>query len=88
MREAELIEALGKGKGGIQINVSKSGIMVTVKYVPYTKIRVKTNLMDALLKVAERVYNWHKVIMPYHNRDEKLFQALVDYNNHSSMLQI
>lgn len=87
MREAELLNALAKGKGGVQVNMSKSGATVSTRYSPLVCARSET-LFDATKDVARQIIEVCEKNPALKKRCRGVFDALEAYDRHSDMLAL
>lgn len=80
MREQELLDALAKGPGGVQVNISDKGCTVSTRYYP-TVVHRGPDIMHAAILVAEHILRMRftpKVVL----------DALRDYNEHTERLRV
>jgi hypothetical protein len=82
MRTNELLEALAQAKGGVQINVSRSGATVSTRYTPLTKGR-GANVFAAARACAS---NLRSRVHPGDCPD--VLRALDAYDRHTRVLQV
>jgi len=79
MREQELADALARGPGGIQINITRKGCTVSTYYQPSIS-KKGPKMMDALLAVSREI--WQK------GSPKAVIKALEDYDEHTAALRI
>jgi len=80
MREQELLDALAKGPGGVQVNVTETGCTVSTRYNP-TVTRRGSNIQHAALLVAVEL--WRRKWCPHAVR-----VALQVYDERTAILQL
>jgi len=80
MREQELLDALAKGPGGVQVNVTENGCTVSTRYNPTVTHR-GPNIQNAAFKVAAEL--WRRRWCPHAVR-----VALQVYDENTAILQL
>ena len=79
MRTEELLNALAKGPGGIQINITDKGYTVSTRYQPTLTARSKKSIFNAAWCIAKKLWNrgWPPEVKA----------ALEEYEEHTGVLQ-
>lgn len=81
MRTNELLEALAQARGGVQINVCRTGVTVATRYTPLTKGR-GANIFAAARACAS---NLRSRVRP--GNCPEVLRALDAYDRHTGVLQ-
>ena len=82
MREAELLKALSKGHGGVQVNMTKEKVTVSTRYRP--RITQSSDILsDAAMQLGISILTWND---HYKNAPPEVIEALEAYNRRTSLL--
>jgi hypothetical protein len=87
MREAELLKALAQAPGGVQVNITSTGVCVSTRYTPLIRGRGIT-IMEAASNCAQKFIEAVEKNHDFGYRNSKVLKALDDYDRHSWMLQL
>lgn len=79
MSEIELLTALSKADGGVQVNISASGVRVSTRYTPLVSCKGKT-IFEAARDAAIRVRESVKAVPSWKDGCRKVLDALDEYD--------
>jgi hypothetical protein len=82
MRVAELLDALSKGYGGVQVNLTKERVTISTRYRPRIT-RSGDTLLEVAIEVGIAVLEYHEKQM---NTPQEVVEALYAYNRHTLLL--
>jgi hypothetical protein len=80
MRTEELLDALAKGSGGVQVNITAKGYTVSTRYQPTRVARSKKSIHAAAWNIAQRL--WNSWCPP------EVRKALEEYDQHTEALRV
>lgn len=86
-REIELLNALAKAKGGVQVNISQSRVVVTTRYTPLVRGR-GDSLLTASIDAAQQVLRAVEDCPEWKDRCPDVLAALDDYDRGSAALRV
>jgi hypothetical protein len=87
MRTNELLEALAQAKGGVQVNISRSGALVSTRYTPLVKGR-GANVFAAACACAGNLRSRIHSHPGFADYCRDVLKALDAYDRHSRALQL
>lgn len=87
MKEVELLDALSKGFGGIQINMTANSVTVITRYCPRI-IKSAPTLLEAAMKVGTAILEYQEMFVNAPAPPGIVLEALYAYHGRTGLLEM